>query len=244
MKGVKKKSSEPQKESRIIQKVWFHQMPNQLTGAVIVIDAFAASANMSILLSKNPRRLVVVNEQNLKRARKLYTGSLLVGESSLLKKEEFTCSNELKDMYQADVMGKDVLWLSDNGSRVFEKTMATQNDIVVAGAFCNTKEVAKYFLNQPKDIPIIIIMAGNRGRKVDEDRLCADVIEDRLLNRQFDWNKIKREAEKGVRSYCLKSEADRNLPYLFRLDEFNIVPQCVINKDGFIEIRQASFANK
>lgn len=240
MKKNEVKTQWKQRDNRkSITKIWFSKLPQELNGNIVVIDAFAASANMSILLSKSPKRLVVVNETTLHDARKVYSDSVLIGESDILKPTAFAFSNQLKDMYHGDATAKTILWMSVNGSRVFERAMQiVHNGSVLAGAFCNSKAVAEYLMKSPQNTTLI--MAGNRGTEVDEDRLCADVIEYRLRNRTFDWEEIKRKVSEFITRYYEPTEAHDNLFYLLRLDEFNIVPKCFLNEYGFIEIINAN----
>ena len=222
-----------------IRRIWFHNLPEKLPGNVVVVDAYAASANMSTLLSKKPNKLIIVNEESLERASGIYEDAILVGESDSLPSSEFLFNNQPVNMYQGDVTGKNVLWMSVNGSRVFEETMKhAEIGEVLAGAFNNSRAVTEY-LNHRNGL-VYIVMAGNRGIEVTEDRICGEILERRLKGEKVDWEEVKKDVSAFlVENYDLK-EARRDLPYIVdRIDEFNIVPRCFKNKEGFLEIKSA-----
>lgn len=226
-----------------INKIWLDELPQQLTGVAIVVDAYCASANMPILLAKSPERLVVVNEDGLERARRLYPNPILIGESFVLPESEFACNNHFKNTYAVDVSGRSVLYMSLNGSRLAEEVIKRMKDgEVVAGSFQNAEAVARFA--KDRKVPIHIIMAGNGGFRVEEDRICAEVIEKKIMKTPFDWEDAKEKISSfaiGYYGQFSTSEIEENLEYLVgRLDEFNIVPTFFLNQDGFVEVREAT----
>lgn len=86
-----------------IEKVWFHELPKdqKIDSIVVMVDVNAASSNMSVLLSKNPKKLLVVNEENLSQARQIYPQSILTGESLSLDPSKFQASQKevLADLF-------------------------------------------------------------------------------------------------------------------------------------------------
>ena len=222
-----------------IRRVWFHSLPEKLPGHVVVVDAYAASANMSTLLSKNPNRLVIVNEENLERATQIYKNAFLVGESDLLPPSVFSFNNHPVNMYQGNVGNKDVLWMSINGSRIFEETMEhTEVGEVLAGAFNNSQALTDYLIK--KGGVVYIVMAGNRGIEVAEDRICGEVIERKLKREMIDWEEVKKEISRFLVKFYDSIEAVSDLPYVVdRIDEYDIVPKCFRNSNGFLEIKPA-----
>lgn len=225
--------------SMTIEKVWFHDLqksPRELNGTVVVIDAQAATANMAILLSKKPRRIIVVNEENLGRARQTYPDGLLIGESNALPESAFTWDNHQQSMYESSPKGRDLLWMSINGSRLIEFALAhTKEANILAGSFINARAIADY--SKEKHLPVTIIMAGDQGVEVVEDRISADVIEHYIDKTPFDWESLKKKITNAFRTHYAQ-EVLVDIPFLVdHLNEFSIVPKCVINPDGFIEIR-------
>lgn len=220
-----------------IKRIWFHQLPigEKLEGNVVMVDANAASSNMSVLLSKKPVHLIVVNEDNLSRARDTYLNSVLVGESLLLDENEFSASNHITDMLQVEEV-KNILWMSINGSRVFERAVRSSQGKILAGAFNNCLALVNFLVSDIK--PVYIIMAGNQGDEVLEDRICGEIIEKRLKGESFDWDTQKEQVAQFLLEYCAGQRQIKNdLPYLLNLDQFDIIPNCYINDSGFLEIK-------
>lgn len=221
-----------------IERIWFHQLPKgrQLEGNIVMVDANAASSNLSVLLSKNPNHLIVVNEESLARARSTYSGSILVGESLSLPEEQFLASNHISDIARVEVEGRNILWMSNNGSRVLERAVKSCQGQVLAGGFNNCLALTNFLINDSK--PVYIIMSGNQGDEVLEDRICGEVIEKRLKGETFDWNAQKEQVVQFIMEYYAgQRQIKDDLPYLLHLDQFGIVPKCFINDSGFLEVK-------
>lgn len=223
-----------------IKKVWFHQLPvyQKIDTTVIMVDANAASSNIPVLLSKKPNKLFVLNEQNLSKARQIYPESILVGESLSLDPREFSASNHISRIHLVEAKGKEILWMSINGSRVLERACQNSCNQVLVGAFNNCLALTTYLTNRSEDV--LIIMAGNQGQEVLEDKVCADIIEERLKAQFTGWKGRDGEVANFIREFCFdQKEIEDDLPLLLNLDQFNIVPLCIRNSDGFLEIVNA-----
>lgn len=228
--------------SHELQSRWFHDWKPDVEhiplGSVVVIDACAATTNMAILLSKHPHHLIVVNEQTLSAAQETYPDALLIGESKLLPKEVFVWNNQLTKMYGSNPAGKDLLWMSINGSKVIERVMMHNPAEVLAGSFANMSALAEYL--QGRIRPIAIIMSGDQGEPVAEDRICAEILTAKLHGVPFNWDTSKREIEEAFRAHYSTEEYEE-IPYLLdHFDEFSIVPRCIQNASGFLEVVAAA----
>lgn len=225
-----------------IRKFWFHEMPDKLEGISVVVDACAASVNMAILLSKSPQRLVVVNKENLQRARGIYVDIMFLGET---EDEElsglFDVDNRPQNIVQAEVAGRNLVWMSINGSRVMEGVMQRTNGEIIVGSFQNFSAVVSYLRERGEAVNLI--MAGDRGTEVPGDRLSAEVIEKKLLgiDEEIDWASMRDEAlSYFAENYPLDIQ---ELLYIFDYpDEFAIVPKCIINDQGLLEVVDAQKA--
>lgn len=227
-----------------IKKVWFDELPQNLEddlGDVVVVDANAATTNTSILLSKGPQRLIVVNEKILPLAQRYYPDSILVGESQSIPPENFYFSNRIPDMWHGQVKRKSVLWMSHNGSRVFERMVGATSGDVLAGAFCNATSLAQHL--QGRSRLVTIIMSGNLGYQAAEDRLAAEVIACKIRGQSFDWEKIQKKVADDLRWYCqwklghILPGLDDDIGLLLSsLDRFPIIPRALLNSEGFIQI--------
>ncbi len=201
-----------------------------------MVDANAASSNMSVILSKKPNHLIVVNESSLPQARVSYPSSTLIGESLFLDESEFSASNHISEIAQVEARDKNILWIGINGSRVFERAIKSTQGKVLAGAFNNCLALVNFLIKDSK--PVHIIMSGNQGGEVLEDRVCGEIIEKRLKGQSFNWESQKINVAQFLMKYCTgQKQIIDDLPYLLNLDQFDIVPSCFLNNSGFLEVR-------
>lgn len=220
-----------------ISKIWYKDLPEKLSGITVCIDAYAASSNMSILLSKNPEKIIIANEQNLDEVKAKYPDLFLAGESD--EDLNFNVDNSLKAISAADVQGKVVAFMSINGSRVFEKAIEITDGEVVLAAFNNNSAVVDYLKNDDKQVNII--MSGNRkDNLVVEDKLCADLIEKRLLDQTYDWASMQKQILEFTDGFYPPPYTHEDGELLINnLDNFNFVPKLSENGQGFLEIVKA-----
>lgn len=220
-----------------ISKIWYKDLPEELTVVTVAIDAYAASSNMSILLSKNPAKIIIANENNLDEVKASYPDLFLAGESDA--DLDFDVDNSLKAMSAADVEGKNVAFMSINGSRVFEKAFEITDGQVILAAFNNNRAVVDYLKKADKQVNII--MSGNRKNNlVVEDKLCADLIEKRTLGQGCDWSDMQKQIlEFTDRFYPPPYTHEDGELLINNLDKFNFVPKLTKNGQGFLEVVKA-----
>lgn len=218
-----------------IETIWFQNLAESLEGEAIVVDAWAASLNINILLSKKPRRLIVVNEDNLKRATEVYPEAILVGESDRLPPSRFQTSNQPGEIDKVDAFGRDILWMSVGGSRVIEKAMRIAKGGVFVGSTGNVRALAEYFSN--KKGVVTVIYAGARGQKMTEDKICGDLIKKAILGIPIDWQVEVNKISQAIKSFYPSSNWEKDL-YLIEeyLNRFDAVPSGIVNSQGFIQM--------
>jgi len=222
-------------KSNQLKTFWFHELPEQIIGDVIVVDAWAASLNICILLAKKPTHLIVVNEQDLLKVKSFYSGAILVGESDILVPRRFQASNLPGDIDQVPAQDKTILWMSVNGSKVIEKAMKIiQNGQVFIGSTGNVKALSRRFSKKLNSLNIII--SGSRGKEVKEDKLCGKLIEKAILNLPINWkSEVEQIMEAVKKTYPpFNWEKDINLIPDY-LNRFLIVPKIIHNRNGFLE---------
>ena len=218
-----------------IKTIWFHDLKSKLDGDAIAVDVWGATLNINILLSKKPRHLIVVNEINLKKARITYADAFLVGESRIWPASSFYTSNQPGDIDRVPTRGKDILWMSANGSRVIEKAMVLAKGGVFTGSTGNIKALANYFGKKKGNLNIIL--AGNLDEELEEDRICGELIRKSILGLSIDWDK---EVKKIMHAIKTRYEphnwkGDLHLIPLY-LNKLNNIPKGIVNEKGFIEM--------
>ena len=211
---------------------WFWEALKNLPEPIIAIDVWAATTNLVTILSKNPKHLIIVNEENFPRAEAIYPNSFLVGESEILPSKVFDVSNYPPDIAAAWLRNKSVLFMTDNGTRVFEKYQGKQ---VISCAFVNLAAVAE-FLRDKKQLTII--MAGDKPNKTLEDEICSQILIKEIKREKYDWEDLAEKMKKFIKSYYQwpPKEENKALPIVLRRSKYEIIPAGRLNKKGFVEI--------
>jgi hypothetical protein len=60
-----------------IQIYWPWELPQVINGSAVIIDINAATTNISLILTRKVKELFIVNENNVARLKKKYSGSLV-----------------------------------------------------------------------------------------------------------------------------------------------------------------------
>ncbi len=215
-----------------ISSFWFWQSPKKLRDTVVVIDAYMMTTNLSLLLAKNPKSLLIVNEKNLKSAQKLYKDTVLIGESPIFPLSTFKATFPVEIANQ-DFKDKTLLFMTLNGSRVFER-FYQKGRTMVGGSFNNLRTVVD-FLKDKKEITVV--KSGDKGKKLIDDQSCADIIELELAKKNYDWPAEKTKIINFIKSYYGHPERrDGSISYILDKDKYNILPICRRNQEGFLEI--------
>lgn len=220
-----------------VYKYWFWEMPQEINSPAVIIDSWAATTNISIILSQRPERLIITNEKKLVESQSLFPDALTIGESNILPKETFARSNFPYDISQGDFKDRIILYMSTNGTKLMEATFAKTKQIVSCSF--NNLSAIKNWLIRKNEQEVTIIMAGQMGIEAQEDRVCADILEKELKGDIYSWQMVAREVEKYIKNYyIIPQKYQGSLPYVLDLNAYNIVPVAVRNKQGFLEIKR------
>lgn len=210
---------------------------------VVVVDLWAATTNIVLMLGKNPARLIVINDEKYQAAEDLYQGAVLIGQSYQIPQEEFASgTNKTSDVDQVDVAGKIVLYLSFNGARVIEAFSTSTKGLVFIGALTNFQALASGLKKGGTD-RVTIVASGNLtgemgGVTFIEDFLGAEIIEKELKGERFDLEAACGRMKQEMLSYHPDDleEADEKVwPYIFG-PQVGILPTSFINDEGFVEV--------
>ena len=210
---------------------------------VVVVDLWAATTNIILMLTKKPSRLVIVDDEKYATAKNLYQRTVLIGESDHIPPESFAAgSNRTFDVDQVDIDGKTVLYLSFNGARVIEAFAGPQKGLVFVGAMTNFGVLAKELLRLGPD-KVNIVAAGNltgklRGAVFVEDFMGAEILEKELKGQRFDLEAERDRMKREMLGYLTEDleDADEKVwPYIFG-PQVDILATAFINKNGFAEV--------
>ena len=164
-------------------RVWMRKEeidPAKLAGGVaVVIDVLLATTTMLTALDAGARRVIPAGSPEAVRQlrRQLGRGKYLIaGEDQGLPVDGFDCG-PFPDEFGADsVQGRDVVFLSTNGTRAVHA--ARSAEVLTVACLRNVPAVARFL--DTVDAPVTLICSGSAGRVSWEDSLCAAAILARL----------------------------------------------------------------
>lgn len=222
---------------------WSWEVPDEPVDVYVIIDVYAATSNIPVMLFMKPKNLFVINEDSLINIKNKYPNSLLVGESDELPKEMFAAKNLPYNIGKLKLKNKTILYMSNNGSRVIEKVIRVHPQFVVTASFNNLFAVSTWITNHNFSL-INIISSGEKSfpdYEANEDFYCAQAL-GRLLKK--DKSKISyylKKAKDFVKSaYSPPVPLKENYSLIFTLNRFSLVPICYFEKEGYISIKQVS----
>lgn len=210
---------------------------------VVVVDLWAATTNIVLMLGKKPARLIVINDDKYQAAKKLYKGALLIGQSYQISQEEFAAkSNKTSDIDQVDIAGKTVLYLSFNGARVIEAFSGSDSGQVFVGSMTNLEALVSK-LRELDPSKVNVVAAGNLtgemgGVSFVEDWLGGEAIEMELKGQKFDFATFAERIKQTMTSFDrddLEDAEEKVWPYIFGR-QVVVLPTSFVNRDGFVEV--------
>jgi 2-phosphosulfolactate phosphatase len=147
----------------------------------IVVDVLRASSTIVMLLAKGCRRVYTVSGVAAARRLARRQGFLLAGERGGVTLPGFDLGNSPSEVEALDVAGKEVVLTTTNGTRVVQRVARAR--AVLAGCFLNAKSCCERALALASQYrsSIGIVCAGERGRFVLDDALCAGFLVSTIL---------------------------------------------------------------
>jgi 2-phosphosulfolactate phosphatase len=163
---------------------------------VVVVDAFRASATITVLVSRGAR---VVPVASIEEAR-AYAGAVLrAGERGSAKVAGFDFGNSPTEVLAAEVPADSTVVLSTtNGTRVVEAAKGAP--AVLAGSFVNASAIADELAAVPRGPQVVVVGCGWEGRRASEDEAAAGAILYRLGERGFGLDERARRVVEAYRS--------------------------------------------
>ena len=162
--------------------------------AVVVVDAFRASATIAVLVFRGARVVPVVS---IEQARTYAGADLRAGERGSAKVAGFDFGNSPTEILAAEMpVGSTVVLSTTNGTRVVEAARGAP--AVVAGSFVNASAVAEELAVVPHGPQVVVVGCGWEGRRASEDEAAAGAILYRLGERGF---RLDERAQRVVEAY-------------------------------------------
>lgn len=214
------------------------EMPEEIAGISVVLDTFAATTNIATLLNASPNNITVVNESTLYEQITKTPEPLIVGESTILPLSTFHCSNAPYMVSQLAATGRNIIYMSINGTKAIERCISRTRNEVITGAFVNIGSVVNYL--REKNQPVALIMSGDDGHEVEEDRLCADTIISMVNGQEVSWDDNRKRISDFIGTFYGITPPNKNIDVVLEIDTKPVVPLCSQSSLGIIDIRNAS----
>lgn len=224
--------------------LWPWELENLAGKTAIVIDLWAATSNIALLLGKGVESLIVVNKENAIKAKEVYKNSIVVGEYYQLPTSFFDYSNYPSDVNRIKA-AESILYMTTNGSYVIEQTIIKKAKYVITGSLLNFDSIIQQ-IHRLKPEQVVTIPAGNRTKKngiAEEDVLCAELFSKALSNQRVNWDEQIKTLKKIIlRDYGSEEKFNQvaDFDVIFQLNKYNVIPSCSISKNGFIKVQTVS----
>ncbi len=151
--------------------------------AVVVVDAFRASATIAVLVRKGAR---VIPVASIEEAERFAGADFRIGERGSAKVRGFDFGNSPTEVSDAEIPpGATVVLSTTNGTRVVEAARGAP--AILTGSFVNASAVAEALttgtLVEARGERVTVVGCGWEGKRASEDESAAGAILHRLRER-------------------------------------------------------------
>ena len=179
--------------------LWPWELPEVLNGIAVIADVWGATTNITTFLRKGVKKLLIVNKNNVQRAKTEYKNALVIGESLELPPGFFDASNYPSDVTSIDVENRIVLYMSNNGSHVIESAFQRKAIKTITVSFTNIRVISDYLKNLKENV--YLIPSGDIGSsdsKVAEDLICVESLDKLIKGKTVDLEKAQEDAKSFI----------------------------------------------
>jgi 2-phosphosulfolactate phosphatase len=155
-------------------------------GVAVIIDVFRAFSVSCYAFDAGAVRIIAtagVNDAFL--LKKKYSNSVLIGERDEKIIEGFDFGNSPTEIIKSDLHGKTVIHTTTAGTQGLIN--AINADIVITGSFVNAGAVVSYIRAVNPELVSLVAMGYRATISAQEDLLCADLINQSLNDKSYDF---------------------------------------------------------
>ncbi len=198
-----------------------------LSKEAVLIDVFRATTSVAVMLSKGVKEIIPAVDEN--EAWKIYSEKkdhLLIGESDGIKIKGFHYNNSPSELMNANLNGKNVIFVSTNGTRVLRKI---KSNVVYIASFLNADLIAQNVQNDST-----LVCANRRDIFSIEDFYCASYIKAKKFGIYVDFERMKKNilnSKSAERLRKLGFEKD-----IYIALSLNSIPLLPVYREGVIRI--------
>lgn len=232
----------PPKESIIL---WPWEIKGPIEGPAVMFDVLAASYNI-IHLSQKARRLFTVTKDSVLDALVRYPDAALIGETdnpALLAKlkDKFISTNSPSSIVGTDVLGRDVILITNNGTHTISELIDYRANPVIVGHWVNIDAVAN-FIRANDYGRVYLIPSGGRekifervGGKLMEDWYCAESLRDRIAGKSVDFEQAFQKSRAFI--HYVDPKGEHAVPLILQANTTTVIPHCFSVASGIIEVK-------
>lgn len=216
-------------------------MPRRLTGTVVVCDVVAATTNIARFLAEPVGRLLITDDKSVVNAGLLYPHAVVIGESNTLPESYFAASNHPISINRLNISGRDILYMSNNGTRVIRAALASGAETVITAAYVNLSAVSRWLAGSSTG-KITVIAAGEVSypdHRNPEDWDCGGFLASPDRIQKTHWPEYFRDMEEKILAYYFHGFIREDLPFLLKNDIYDVVPVCRTTGQGVIAVTDA-----
>ncbi len=193
----------------------------------VLIDVFRATTSIVVMFSKGVKEIIPAPDEN--EAWRIYSEKkdhLLIGEKDGIKINGFHYNNSPSELIKENLNGKNVIFVSTNGTKVLRKI---KSHVVYIASFLNADLIAKTVSNNSP-----LVCANRRDIFSIEDFYCASYIKAKKLGIPVDFERIKKNIVYSKSAERLRKMGfERDIHIALSLNSIPVLP---VYRNGVIRI--------
>ena len=198
-------------------------------GTVIVIDVIRASTTLITLVANGVQKVIISPTiEGAYLLKKRFPHAILVGERYGILPLGFDYDNSPSHILAHDLKNSTIIFTTTNGSHAILN--AHKADKFLIGSFINASSIVKYLRrNKPKYVSLLAVGSKSPGRI--EDEACARYLQDLLIGKKSNVEKIRSKILKSITADRLEKFKDNgDLDICLSLDRYTTIPK--VKKSG------------
>lgn len=221
----------------------FHHRMVRKNSIAVVIDILRSTTSIIAALDHGVKSIIPVSSKAEAEVMK-HEGYLLAGEEDGQKFEFADFGNSADEFWRDDIIGKEIVYSTGNGTKAFRLTRE-ESDKVVIGGFPNLNVLSKYLIEQNKNV--VLVCAGEKNMVSLEDQIFAGALGEKLMESGKYENmcdsltssiSVWKDAKDDLFNYINKLAqlkkspnliSQKVLEYTFNLDSSDLIPTLHFN---------------
>lgn len=221
------------------------ELPKRISGPAVMFDVVAASRNI-IHAVRDAKAVNLATGDSVFDVLRKRPEAVLLGESPDPRlKDKFAATNSASAIAKADISGKKVIILTNNGTHTVSELVEKGAAPVAVGHYANMEALVNWIRknNFPR---LTLVPSGGRepvfadNPNLTEDRLCAEAVRDMLLGRKVDFDKQFADSLTAMREEYPELPIENDLNLIFTIqNQYTVIPVVSVTADGLLAVENA-----